>query len=70
MFPTPPRTLNPLVTDIESLASSYFWKIVALFAKLQRLAHEASRQCIILRPVCTENLFRVSEVMESPKLAE
>jgi hypothetical protein len=50
MFSTPPRTLNLLVTDIENLASSCFLKIAALFAKLQRLAHETSRQCIILRP--------------------
>ena len=50
MFSTPPRTLNPLVTNVESLASSCFWKIAALFAKLQRLAHGTSRQCIILRP--------------------
>jgi hypothetical protein len=38
MFSTPPRTLNPLVTDIENLASSCFLKIAALFAKLQHLA--------------------------------
>jgi hypothetical protein len=50
MFPTPPRRLNLLVTDIENLASSSFSKIAALFAKLQRLAHGTSRQCIILRP--------------------
>jgi hypothetical protein len=37
MFSTPPRTLNPLMTDIENLASSCFLKIAALFAKLQRL---------------------------------
>jgi hypothetical protein len=37
MFSTPPRTLNPLLTDIENLASSRFWKIAALFAKLQHL---------------------------------
>src|ERR1700726_2254160 len=30
MFSTPPRTLNLLVTDIENLASSCFWKIAAL----------------------------------------
>jgi len=50
MFSTPPRTLNLLVADIENLASSCFLKIAALFAKLQRLADETSRQCIILRP--------------------
>jgi hypothetical protein len=44
MFSTPPRTLNLLVTDIENLASSCFLKIAALFAKLQRLAHETSRR--------------------------
>jgi hypothetical protein len=38
MFSTPPRRLNLLVTDIENLASSCFWKIAALFAKLQHLA--------------------------------
>jgi hypothetical protein len=37
MFPTPPHTLNLLVTDIKHLASSCFWKIAALFAKLQHL---------------------------------
>jgi hypothetical protein len=37
MFSTSPRTLNPLAIDIEILASSRFWKIAALFAKLQRL---------------------------------
>jgi hypothetical protein len=40
VFSTPPRTPNLLVTDIENLASSYFLKIAAPFAKLQRLAHE------------------------------
>jgi hypothetical protein len=49
VFSIPPRTLN-LVTDIENLASSCFLKIAALFAKLQFLAHETSRQCIIVRP--------------------
>jgi hypothetical protein len=37
MFSTLPRTLYPLVTRIESLASSCFLKIAAFFAKLQRL---------------------------------
>jgi hypothetical protein len=50
MFPTPPRTLDLLVTDIENLASSCFLKIAAFFAKLQRLAHGTSRRCIILCP--------------------
>jgi len=47
MFSTPQRTLNPLVTDIEKLASSRFWKIAAFFAKLHIFPHETSRQCII-----------------------
>jgi hypothetical protein len=50
MVPTPPRTLILLMSDIENLTSSYFLKIAALFAKLQRRAHGTSRQFSILRP--------------------
>jgi hypothetical protein len=44
VFSPPPRTLNLLIADIENRATSCFLKIAALFAKLQRLAHETSRQ--------------------------
>src|ERR1700739_1080291 len=50
----PKRALSPLATDIENLASSYFLKITALFAQLQRRARSgplASRHRNLGRPV-------------------
>jgi hypothetical protein len=64
MFSTPPRTLNPLVTDIENLASSYFLKIAALFAKLQRLARVGppanASSCALAWKLAKAQLPRVS----------
>ena len=66
MFSTPPRTLNPLVTDIENLASSCFLKIAALFAKLQRLAHEIPANASSLRPGLEARESRVAASVTEP----
>ena len=64
MFSRPPRTLNPLVTDIENLASSCFLKIAALFVKLQRLARMRppanASSCALASKLAKAELTRVS----------